>query len=397
MTYQAPYVDETGLHYSSFEDIKEFYTNGAKSIFGDDIYVDNDSMDGQLISIFAKGQYDTLKTIEYAYNNTTPQTAFGAVLSRLVLLSGISRKKSGYSTAYCKLEGSPFTIIHSGVVSDVAGNKWDLPSTVNLGENGVTYVTVTAQKEGNITALANTITQIDTPTYGWKTVNNEYPANPASAVETDSELRYRQRQSVALPSQGLVEGTQSALFNIEGVTDCIVKENDENAQKIIKNYVLPPNSISCIVKGGSEKDIADVIFYHKNQGCYTNGAIEVVQYDIFNNVNYIRFSRPTEVAIEISVKIKPIEGYSSDITDEIKSNLVDYIDSLNISKDVSWSVLYSIINKSIPDLKQPLFSVTELKIGKSGETLGVDDIIMNLDQEASLSEEDVTIEIVEEE
>lgn len=394
MTYKAPYVDETGLHYSSFEEIKEFYVNGAKSIFGEDIYVDDDSMDGQLISIFAKGQYDTLKTIEYAYNNTTPQTAFGVVLSRLLLLSGISRKKAGYSTVFVKLEGFPFTIIHSGVVSDIAGNKWDLPTTVNLGENGVVYVTATAQKQGNITALPNTVTQIVTPCYGWKSVTNEYPANPASPVETDTQARYRQRKAVALPSQGLVEGTQSAILNIEGVTDCIVKENDYNVPKIVEDFTLPPNSITCIVKGGSEKDIADVIFYRKNQGCYTNGDIEVTQYDMFNNVNYIRFYRPTLVPIQISIKIRPFQGYSSDITDEITQNLVDYIDSLNISKDVSVSVLYSIINQSIPDLKEPIFAVDELKIGKVGETTSTDDIAIKLNEEALITAENISITLV---
>lgn len=396
MAYKAPYVDETGLHYSSFEDIKQFYIDGAKEIFGEDIYVDNDSMDGQLISIFAKAQYDTLKTIEFAYNNTTPQTAFGVALSRLVLLSGITRKKSGYSTAYCKLTGTPFTIIRNGVVSDVSGNKWNLPTVVNLGENGVVYVTVTAQKKGDITALANTITQISTPIFGWKSVTNEYPASPSQPVEEDMELRYRQRKSVALPSQGLVQGTQSAIFDIDGVTDCIVKENDENVPIEVQGMTLPPNSITCIVKGGSEKDIANTIFYRKNQGCYTNGDVEVTQYDKFNNINYIRFFRPTPVPIEIGLKIRPISGYSSDITEEIKKNIIEYIDSLNISKDITTSALYSVVNKSIPDLKEPIFSVSELKIAKLNEEPSTNDIAIKLNEEAFILPEDITIQVVEE-
>ena len=64
MTYTAPYVDETGLHLNTYQDIKDYYVNGAKTIFGNDIYVDDDSMDGQLISLFAKGQYDTQKCLQ---------------------------------------------------------------------------------------------------------------------------------------------------------------------------------------------------------------------------------------------------------------------------------------------------------------------------------------------
>lgn len=395
MTYQAAYVDETGLHYSSFNDIKQFYIDGAKGIFGEDIYVDDDSMDGQLISIFARATYETLKAIEYAYNNTTPQTSYGTALSRLVLLSGISRKKSGYSTAYVTLTGTPFTIIRNGVVQDVSGNKWDLPPLVNLGENGSVQVVVTAQKQGNITALANTITKIVTPKYGWQTVNNSYPANPATAEETDAELRYRQGNSVALPSQGLLEGTQSAIMNITGVTDAVVKENDTNAPIVIDGVTLPPNSITCIVKGGSEQDIADVIFYKKNQGCYTNGNIEVIQYDMFNNVTYIRFSRPTKVELKVNIVINPIHGYSSELTSEIKKNLADYVSNIKISKDVAWSALYSIINQSIPDLKDPSFSVDTLEIGRIDGSYAQDDIVILLNEQANLEEENITITVNE--
>ena len=205
------------------------------------------------------------------------------------------------------------------------------------------------------------------------------------------ELRYRQRNSVALPSQGLVEGTQSAIFNVEGVTDCLVQENDNNTSIVVQGVTLPPNSITCVVKGGSEQDIADVIFYHKNQGCYTNGSIEVPQYDHYNNVTYIRFSRPTQVDIKVQMTLRPIQGYSSEIAEMIKENLVAYIDSLNISKDVSMGVLYSVINSVMPDLKEPIFAIESLQMGKVGGSFSTNDIIIKLNEEARLDASNVTI------
>lgn len=395
MAYTAPYVDETGIHYSSFQDIKEYYQDGAKLVFGSDIYVDNDSMDGQLISIFAKATYDTCKMIEYAYNNTTPQTAYGTVLSRLVLLSGLSRKKAGYSTVYCKLTGEPFTIIRNGVVQDVSGNRWNLPTIVNLGEDGVEYVTATAEKQGDITALANTVTTIATPTFGWKSVTNEYPANKGQPVETDEELRLRQKVSVALPSQGLLQGTESALLNIEGVTNVLVRENDTNNSITVDEVSLPPHSITCIVEGGSEADIASTIFYKKNQGCYTNGDIEVTQYDIYNNATTIRFSRPTEVAIRVKIRIIPIKNYSSDITNEIKNNVLNYINSIGISNDVTISTLYSIVNKSIPDLADPLYSINNLRIARDNDAFSPYDISISLNEKAHIELQDIDVEVAE--
>lgn len=393
MAYFAPYVDETGLHYSSFEDIKQYYSDGAKEIFGNDIYLDADSQDGQLISILAKAAYDTCKSVEYAYNNTTPQTAKGVPLARLVLLNGIEKKAAGYSTAFCKLTGDPFTLIKNGVAQDISGNKWNLPKNVNLGENGAANVTVTAQEKGNITALAGSINQIYTPVAGWKTITNPNAANPATPEETDYELRARQRKTVALPSQGLVEGTESAINNITGVVDCIVKENDKSIEVTEQGVKLPPHSITCIVKGGSEKDIAQTIFYHKNQGCYTNGDVEITVFDMYNNVNTMRFFRPKDVPIKISFDLTPIQGYSSEIADNIKQSLIDYIYSLKISNDISYSVLYSIINGVMPDLKNPIFSISNLKIGKTSGETGTNDIVLNLDEEASLTSENVTINV----
>lgn len=393
MAYTAPYVDETGLHYSSFQDIKEYYQDGAKLVFGSDIYVDNDSMDGQLISIFAKATYDTCKMIEYAYNNTTPQTAYGTVLSRLVLLSGLSRKKAGYSTVYCKLTGEPFTIIRNGVVQDVSGNRWNLPEIVNLGEDGVEYVTATAEKQGDITALANTVTTIVTPTFGWKSVTNEYPANKGQSVETDEELRLRQKKSVALPSQGLLQGTQSALLDLEGVTDALVKENDTDDEITLDSVLLPPHSITCIVEGGSEADIASTIFYKKNQGCYTNGDVQITQYDLYNNATTIRFYRPIFTDIEITVTVNPLQDYSSEVSERIKTNLVSYINNLGFSTDVYKSAIYSPINNANDNILSPQFQIADIRLSVLGGSTSLSTVPIPLNGKARIAYENINVEV----
>ena len=60
MAYFAPYIDATGFHYPTYQDIVDDMVAGAKSIFGSDLYLENDSADYQLISIFASKTYDTL-------------------------------------------------------------------------------------------------------------------------------------------------------------------------------------------------------------------------------------------------------------------------------------------------------------------------------------------------
>ena len=59
MAYFPPYIDETGMHIPTYSDIRDDLISSMKEIFGNDIYIDEDSQDYQQISIFAKKIFDT--------------------------------------------------------------------------------------------------------------------------------------------------------------------------------------------------------------------------------------------------------------------------------------------------------------------------------------------------
>ena len=63
MAYFAPYIDDAGLHIPTYQDIKDDLVTEAKKIFGEDIYLENDSMDYEYISAIALKMYDTLNSI----------------------------------------------------------------------------------------------------------------------------------------------------------------------------------------------------------------------------------------------------------------------------------------------------------------------------------------------
>ena len=63
MAYFNPYIDGTGIHVPTYNDIRDELISQMKQIFGSDIYIDEDSMDYQQISIFAKKIYDANKQI----------------------------------------------------------------------------------------------------------------------------------------------------------------------------------------------------------------------------------------------------------------------------------------------------------------------------------------------
>lgn len=165
-------------------------------------------------------------------------------------------------------------------------------------------------KIGAVSAEPGDIDKINTPTYGWKSVTNHAAAIPGNAVETDAELRKRQTVSVSNPSQTMLEGTHGALMALKNIARVAVYENDTNVSVVDPEnnpHGLPPHSITCVVEGGSDTDIAKAILYHKGIGCYTNGSREISIIDRNDYVNKVRFYRPAYVDIYVNLKLKNIQ------------------------------------------------------------------------------------------
>ena len=376
MTYFKPYVDSFGLHIPTYNDILEDMIAAMKQIYGDDIYLDNSSPDYQLLSIFALKQSDTLQAMAYAYNARSPETAIGASLDSVVKLNGIKRKAASRSTCQVKIIGTPFTQIVDGAVRDRAGMTWDLPSSVVIDSDGTTYTVVTCRTAGAVSALAGDISQIETPTYGWVSVTNEVAAVLGNARETDAQLRERQTISTANPSQTMLEGTKGAIAALKNVSRYAVYENDTNVSSVTDDnpYGLPAHSVTCVVEGGTDEDVAEAIFLHKGIGCYTNGDVEVQYTDQNDYINRVRFFRPVYKDIFVKVVIKKYTGYISTMTVKVREAVYNYLAALTIGSDVSASVLSNIITDCNPSLTKPIFGIKELKLGLSKSSMAAQDI-----------------------
>lgn len=376
MTYFKPYVDSTGLHIPTYNDILEDMIAAMKQIYGDDIYLDNSSPDYQLLSIFALKQSDTLQAMAYAYNARSPETAIGTSLDSVVKLNGIKRKAAGHSTCQVKITGSPFTQITNGAVKDRAGLTWDLPANVVIDSNGTAYTVATCRTAGAVSALAGDISQIETPTYGWVSVTNEVAAVLGNAQETDAQLRERQTISTANPSQTMLDGTKGAIAALKNVSRYAVYENDTNVSSVTDDnpYGLPAHSVTCVVEGGTDEDVAEAIFLHKGIGCYTHGDVEVQYTDQNDYINRVRFFRPVYKDIFVKVVLKKYTGYTSTMTVKVREAVYNYLAALTIGSDVSASVLSNIITDCNPSLTKPIFGIKELKLGLSKSAMAAQDI-----------------------
>ena len=395
MAYFAPYIDASGMHIPSYYDIVDDLVNEAKKIFGDDVYLENDSMDYEYISVIALKMYDTLSSVMYAYNSRSPVTAIGSGLDAVVKINGLKRKTASYSTCIVTVTGTPQTVIKAGEVQDIAGNKWSLPENITIPESGEIDVTAVCTTIGAIGALIGDINKIATPQLGWISVNNSVKAIEGQPVETDAELRARQAVSTALPSQTLLEGTIAGIISVEGVTRQRVYENDTNDNTVTENnpYGLPAHSITAVVEGGTDKDVAEQIYLRKSIGCYTNGTTKVEVINKYDITTPIRFYRPTYIPIYVTVNIKKYTGYTDNIPNIIKNNIIDYLNSLNIGDDLSVSLLWNAALTANPVLTSPIFSVLNLIAGKNSVEQNTTDIEINFNEVVQGNIENIIVNV----
>lgn len=378
MAYIAPYIDETGLHLPSYNDILQDLITSMKSIFGQDIYIGEDTQDYQQISIFAKKIFDTNALAALVYNNRTPNTSVGIGLDNLCALVGIQRKPASYSTCQVTVNGDAGTVIKNGQCTD-GKVIWNLPEEVTIPDNGIITVEATANETGTIIALPNTITTIVTPVYGWIGVTNNFTANPGTDQETDMQLRGRFSNATLAPSQSIFDGIQSSIESIPDVVRVVGYENDTGTAS---TEGFPPHSITFVVEGGEDGAIGESILNKKTPGCYTNGTTEVQVYSQNGNVSTIRFYRPTYKNIYVKIGIKKLSGYNDNSVTEIQEAVNNYINGLQIAEDVYQSIIWSVATSTMQNLQNPSFAVTNVQLSTDGSTYTNSDVITAFNEAA---------------
>lgn len=380
MAYFRPFIDSTGLNIPIYTDIRDQLISECKDIFGQDLYLGEDTQDYQWIATNAEKIYDAYLLAQTVYNNRGPGTAIGGGLDGIVKVNSIKRKKEEYSKCHANVTGNPGTIITGGIALDKGNIQWELPSSVIIPDSGIAEnLLLTCSIPGPIQAKPGDIIQIYNPTYGWLGIINTDTAELGSYVETDAELRARQQTSVALPSLTELDGIKGAIAQIERVTRYQVYENDTNQTD---SRGLPPHSITAVVEGGDSQIIANTIYLKKTPGCYTNGTTEVqitdsngnLIWDAFNNPVIRRFYRPSYVDIDVTINVKSLLAYTDQNTSDIKTNVAQYLSGLAIGTNLSISSIWGAALSSMSDLKNPAFSITSVTASRHGEAQTTNDI-----------------------
>lgn len=336
-------VDENGISSPTFDDVLGNLQFLFRGIFGQDIYLGNDSQDGQWLGILAAAISDSNDGTVATYNQFSPQTAVGVGLSQVVKVNGIRRQEPSNSTVDLVLVGQAGRTINSGLVGDAFENQWALPASVTFPPAGQITVTATCQTAGAVNAQPNTVTQILTPQAGWQSATNPADAAPGAPVELDSALRQRQSISTSLPALTPLEAVTAAVANVAGVTRVQPYENDTGTTDV---NGIPGHTICMVTQGGDAVAIATAIADKKTPGTGTFGSVTEVIIDQNGVPNTIKFQPLLVITVSVLVNLKAFAGYVSTTGDLAASAVALFLSDLPIGDDSYLNRLLAPLNLS---------------------------------------------------
>jgi uncharacterized phage protein gp47/JayE len=169
----------------------------------------------------------------------------------------------------------------------------------------------------------------------------------------------------------------------------MVYENDTNSTDADG---LPAHSITAVVEGGADADVAQAIYGKKGPGCYTNGTTSVILTDEYGLPVTVRFYRPSYVDIDAVVNVKQISGYTTQATANVIAAVVAYLNSLTIGDDLPVSSLWGAA-LSVQNLTKPTFSITSLTAAEHGGIQGTADIITAFNEVVRGNADYVTVNV----
>lgn len=394
MAYFKPYVDGTGLHLPLYQDVLDQLNDSCRRIFGSDIYLEADSQDYQVNAEVADLWSDVAALAQLVYNNRSIQFAKGISVDGLLKINGLKRLKASKSIVILTCSGVPGTAIKNGLVTDALGDIiWELENTV-IPESGSVEVIATCRTPGQIYADTGTLVQIVTQTRGWERVTNKANAIPGKDIETDAAAKARQAVSTARPSKTVLQGLVGGIAEIPGVLRYRVYENDTGETD---EHGIPEHTVCCVVEGGEAEEIGNEIYLRKTPGCGTFGDVEIrviPPNPELDNPPPIQFYRPSYIEIYVKVNIRQRTGFVDALAEQIKEEVSAFINSLDIGESVSVSLLETVAQSVVPNLRAPVFTLSPsvpVIIGTEKDDLEEEDIEIAFNQAARCVPQNVEV------
>jgi len=329
-----------------------YYKSAIQQIFvdafGDDFDLNDNLPQGVLIQRLAELFYGMDMDGVEAFSRLNLNTMGGLFLDVVGNLRGIPRvlgaPQTGLVTITCQSENFvPFTLAQGTVLTVVeTGDQFETTRATTL-ESDTVDVEVVYSQNGNSSAIVGNTMQVT----GYPQILNMEIISLFDGTENETDISYRSRLQRNYPAAvGTIEYVNNLLRALPSVkaVGCLYNDTDTTVD-VIPPYctewmVAPTEDVTVESLPVFKTDVASTIVDNKVPGSPTYGNTTVTVPDAFGTPKAVNFTIATKVPIQISVTVATPESTGFfDLSNlaEIKEQVVEYVNNLEIGKDVSYS------------------------------------------------------------
>lgn len=379
----------------NLEEVVNNLSDNAKGLYGQLMDTSRDSLMGHFIGVSSVEIIEIFEDIAELYANLNPNTSEGRMLDNISLFGGLVRQDISFSTGNVLFSGTEGTVIPQDAQLHPSGDTERLFRVVEsrtITGAGSVLVPVIALKVGDVKAPKGTLDTLVNDIVGVTLTNPMDIDFGRSEVESDDSFRARRNATISVGGNGTVAALSAAIGEIAGVTTSRIIHNPTTYYRPRGDGVrlTPPNSVECVVEGGSDADIIETIALVKSSGTEAYGLLMALYEDIEGNAHQIRFSRPDLIPVDIQVSYRiyseelfPVDGEEQIRQAILKFANVEYV----LGKDVLRDRLYA-----------PCFTVqgiSNVEISVNSDLVPVDsfsgNIKMNPFQRATIQSSDISL------
>ena len=306
--------------------------NQYRAVFGPNLEFEPASVQQQLIGIDAENYAEFDEALVSVNNGQSLDSATDYQLDWIGTQLGLPRLSDTPSTVVLTLTGVAGTVIRRGARSqDTEGHIFALVNPATLDSDGTADAVAEAVEGGALNVPPGAIIRIIDVISGWERVVNNAAAIPGRDIETDRDYRVRMTRLIGRNTIGSIDSIKAAILEVPGVTKAAVPENSTTSTMLVSGVSIGNGRMYIVVKGGTNTDVAEAIYNSRPAGSRTAGAV-LVNLPKNTWTVPIRFNRPVETPITISLTITPLDGFPTDGLAQIRQALLDLVDTLEIGE-----------------------------------------------------------------
>lgn len=380
-------ITDKGFVRPSYDEILQAQINRAKVLLGNDIDTSEESVLGKFIRINVFDLNICYETLEDLYYSSFPNTARGQSLDRLGPFAAVSRNQATQARIEVKIRGTAGESIPSAFLLKSDKTSFYVVNEYIIDSKGEATVVANCVDDGEIGNLSTgERLDIQNPRMGIDSVEFIHIIQKGEELESDKDFRIRFANSLAGAGSSTESAIKGAIYRVPLVDGVSVVSNDSDI-----STTIPPHSFACYVLAPESQydQIAKAIFDKKPLGIRCIGDIEKTVHDAWGKPHTIKFFATTKTALSIVIKIKTNQYFGSAGINQIKENIANFINNLANGEDVYYTSVFGYIHKV-----DGVVSVAELKIGKSGKSLGNSDITIGEQEIARIDVSNISVEVV---